>query len=139
MKWDFTPRDSVYLQAVYYDASGGDLNQYYDPQSVDRQFAHSETQAPLLLLGYRHEWSPGVETLAVAGRFDDTLDFTTVAEPVLLLARTGDGTVIAVPTPALPTAAFSYRNTLEIYSADLRSWILDSGQRNWEAVRNPRT
>ena len=120
LKWDFTPRDSVYLQAVYYDASGGDLNQYYNPQNADASLHTSETQAPLLLLGYRHEWSPGVETLAVAGRFDDTLNSTTVAEPVLLLARTGDGTVIAVPTPALPTAAFSYQNTLEIYSAEVQ-------------------
>ena len=123
LKWDFTPRDSVYLQAVYYDASAGDLNEFYNPQSADLSLRTDETQAPLLLLGYRHEWSPGVETLAVAGRFDDTLNATSADEPVLLLAGGGGG-VIAVPTPALPAAAYSYRSALEIYSAE--------GQQIWQ-------
>ena len=120
LKYDVTPHDSVFFQAIYYDASAGDLNQYYYPQSADPALHTHETQEPLLLLGYRHEWSPGVETLAIAGRFDDTLHVTTADAPVLLLARNGAGTVIAVPTPALPTAALAYRSAPEIYSAEVQ-------------------
>ena len=120
VKWDITPHDSVFLQAIYYDASAGDLNQYYDQNSANPDLRTHETQEPLLLLGYRHEWSPGVETLALAGRFDDTLHVMDTNQPVFLLALNGAGTVIAVPTPALPTAAFNYRSAPEIYSAEVQ-------------------
>ncbi|MGA3163394.1 MAG: TonB-dependent receptor [Verrucomicrobiota bacterium] len=120
LKWDVTPQDSVFVQMIYYNASAGDLNQYYDQKSANLSLRTKETQEPLLLLGYRHEWSPGVETLAVAGRFDDTLTVADANQPVLLLAVDGAGTVTAVPTPVLPTAAFSYQSTLEIYSAEVQ-------------------
>ena len=119
LKWDFTPRDSVFFQGIYYNASGGDLNQYYSQQNAAALMHTHESQEPLLLLGYRHEWAPGVETLALVGRFDDTLRVTNAAEPVLLLAQAGGG-VIAVPSPALPVAPFSYRSAPEIYSAELQ-------------------
>jgi tetratricopeptide (TPR) repeat protein len=73
LKWDVTPQDSVFLQTIYYSASAGDLTQYYDQSSADPGLRTKETQEPLLLAGYRHEWSPGVQTLIVAGRFNDTL------------------------------------------------------------------
>ena len=120
LKWDVTPHDSFFLQTTYYNASGGDLSQYYNPQDANQDLRTKETQEPLLLLGYRHEWSPGVETLALVGRFDDTLNVSDTNQPVLLLARDGAGNVIAVPTPALPTAPFSYQSTLEIYSAEVQ-------------------
>jgi len=37
---------------------------------------------------------------------------------VLLLAKNGGGQVIALPTPALPTASLAYESTLEIYSIE---------------------
>ena len=120
LKWDVTPHDSVFFQAIYYDASAGDLNQYYDQRSADLGLRTKESQEPLLLLGYRHEWSPGVETLAVAGRFDDTLKVTDTDQSVLHLARDSAGNVIRVPYPTLPQAELGYRSKLEIYTAELQ-------------------
>ena len=118
LKWDVTPRDSFFVQAIYYDATAGDLKPYYHQQSADLSLDTHETQEPLLLLGYRHEWAPGVETLALAGRFNDMLTVTSTNDSVLLLAQNG-GAVIAVPTPALPTAPFAYQSTLDLYSAEV--------------------
>lgn len=126
IKWDATTRDSFFLQTTYYNANAGDLDQYYNTQSANRSIHTTEIQDPLLLLGYRHQWSPGVETLAVIGRFNDTQTVTNSNQPVLLLARDGAGEVIALPTPALPTAPFFYQNALELYSAEVQQiWQQD--------------
>ena len=127
-KQQLTAQDAAYLQTIYYNASGGDLAQYYDPNSARIGLRTRETQEPLLLLGYHHEWSPGVHTLVVAGRFDDTLKVTDPDQPVLLLARDNSGQVIAVPTPRLPTAPLSYQSTLAIYSAE--------AQQIWQQARH---
>jgi Tfp pilus assembly protein PilF len=76
LKQQLTARDSVYLQAIYYNAEGGDLAQYYDPANANQSLRFKETQEPLLLVGYHHEWSPGVHTLALAGRLQDSVDVT---------------------------------------------------------------
>jgi tetratricopeptide (TPR) repeat protein len=118
LKWDFTAKDSVFLQAVYYNANGGDLNQYYNQNSANLSLHTHETQEPLLLVGYRHEWAPGIETLAIAGHFNDTLNVTDTNQPVLLVAVDGAGQIIAVPTPTLPTAPLQYQSELQMYSAE---------------------
>jgi tetratricopeptide (TPR) repeat protein len=120
LKWDVTPRDSVFVQGIYYDATAGDLTQYYNQSSANTDLHTTETQEPLALIGYRHEWSPGVETLALAGRFYDKSSVNDTNNPVLLLAVDGAGQVIAVPTPALPTASLNYHSQLEIYSGELQ-------------------
>ena len=119
-KYDATPQDSFFCQTIYYRASAGDLSQYYDPSSAHPGLRTKETQQPLLLAGYRHEWSPGLKTLIVAGRFDDTQSVTDTNQSLLLLAKDGAGQVIAIPTPALPTASLDYRSRLAIYSAELQ-------------------
>jgi len=120
LKYDVTPSDSVFFQSIYYDAKAGDLAQYYDPASARLDLRIEESQEPLLLAGYRHEWSPGVQTLFAAGRFDDEYGVTATRQPVLLLAKDGAGQVYAVPTPMLPTAPLDYQSRLEMYSAELQ-------------------
>ncbi len=83
IKQQITPEDSLFLQALYYRAESGDLAQYYNqygtlpnvlaPSATQRV---KEVQEPNLFLGYHHEWQPGVHTLLLGGRLDDTLDFT---------------------------------------------------------------
>jgi Tfp pilus assembly protein PilF len=120
LKWDVTPHDSVFAQVIYDNVSAGDLNQYYDQRSADLGLRTKETQEPLLLLGYRHEWAPGVETLVVAGRFDDTVTVTDADQFVPHLARDSAGNVIRVPFPIWPQAEGGYRSRLEMYSAELQ-------------------
>ncbi|MCL4788435.1 MAG: FecR domain-containing protein [Verrucomicrobia bacterium] len=127
LKYDLTPKDSVFFQMIHYDAEAGDLAQYYNPASARLNLRTEEKQEPLLLAGYRHEWSPGIQTLMVAGRFDDDYTVTDTSQPVLLLAKNGAGQVIAVPTPRLPTAPLNYRSQLEMYSAELQQ-IFQKGE-----------
>ncbi len=120
LKWDVTPRDSIFGQAIYYDATAGDLTQYYDQGSAHAGLHTTETQEPLALIGYRHEWSPGVETLVLGGRFYDKYSVNDTNNPVLLLGVNGTGQIIAVPAPALPTASQNYHSQLEIWSGELQ-------------------
>ena len=120
IKYDATPRDSFFSQTTYYNATAGDLTQYYNQSQADVSLNTEETQLPLALVGYRHEWSPGNYTLMLAGRFDDNYSVNTTNEPVLLLANNSAGQVIAVPTPSLPTAPLNYNNRLVIYSGELQ-------------------
>ncbi|MGA2241797.1 MAG: TonB-dependent receptor [Verrucomicrobiota bacterium] len=107
LKWDITPQDSVFYQEIYYGASAGDLAQYYDQSSADPGLRTEETQEPLLLVGYRHEWSPGVDTLIVAGRFNDTLKVSDPNHSVLSSFGESD-------------AELTYKSKLCIYSAELQ-------------------
>jgi outer membrane receptor protein involved in Fe transport/Flp pilus assembly protein TadD len=104
-KQAFTPQDSVYLQAIYYRADGGDLAQYYDPQMAHTQRRIQETQEPLLLLGYHHEWAPGSHTVFLGGYLQDTVKLQDPTQPVLALLRG--------PTPADLFAPVAFVNPTE--------------------------
>ena len=119
-KAQLTPSDTVLLQSVYYDASAGDLAQYYNQDQAHTGLRTKETQEPLLLAGYHHEWSPGMHTLLLVGRFQDTLTLTDPQQEVLLLGRDDNGQVNLISAPSLPTAPLSYQSDLEIYSAELQ-------------------
>lgn len=114
MKQQLTPQDSVYLQGIYYDAQGGDLNPYYDPLFANPGLRFKENQEPILLAGYHHEWQPGVHTLFLGGWLDDTFEVT----------NPGQQTLMFVPPPAtymFPIALDQqYHSELGIYTAELQ-------------------
>jgi len=87
LKQQFTSKDNVYVQAVGYDADGGDLHQYYAPSMANPDYRFTETQKPTAVLGYRHEWRPGVHTLLLLARINDTFSFTNSAQPTLIAFR----------------------------------------------------
>jgi Tfp pilus assembly protein PilF len=118
IKQQVTPSDTIFLQMLYYDASAGDLTPYYDQSQAHLALRTKEKQEPLLLAGYHHEWAPGIHTLLLAGRFQDTFNVTDTNQAVLLLARNSTNGVIAVPTPFLPTSSLDYESKLEIYSVE---------------------
>ncbi len=84
LKQQLTPQDTVYVQAIHYDAAGGDLFQYYDPYVASYDFRFKEKQEPLLVLGYHHEWYPGMHTLFLAGRLVDRFSLTNTYGPTLV-------------------------------------------------------
>jgi tetratricopeptide (TPR) repeat protein len=86
-KQQFTPKDAVYAQALEYDANGGDLHQYYATNMASPDYRFKETQEPIVVLGYHHEWSPGVHTLLMLARINDTFSVTNSIEPTLLAFR----------------------------------------------------
>ncbi len=68
LKQQLTPADSVYVQIIGYDSEAGDVAQYYQQSQASRRLRTEETQEPIVLAGYHHEWTPGVHTLLLAGR-----------------------------------------------------------------------
>jgi len=118
-----TPNDTVYFRAIYGDAKGGDLTQYFDPTAPftnggpNTLVRFKEHQEPLLLGGYHHEWSPGVHTLALVGRLQDTFRVSDPQQRTLLLPLDTNGMISKVGPITIEQ---HYRNELEIYTAEIQ-------------------
>lgn len=65
-KVQLAPSDTVFLQAIYYDAEAGDVAQYYEATNAVPGLRYTERQEPLALGGWHHEWGPGDHTLFLA-------------------------------------------------------------------------
>ncbi len=113
-KQQLTSQDSLYLQASHYESSGGDVSQYFDQRDAAVDFRFVEKQEPFLILGYHHEWSPGIHTLLLAARLKDRFSFTNSAQPTLLGRN--------LPLTAVDglTMHEDFHGRLEIYSAELQ-------------------
>ena len=125
LKQQFTPKDSVYMQALEYDADGGDTRQYYAPNMASPDYRFKETQEPTVVLGYHHEGSPGVHTLLLLARINDTSSFTNSTQPTLLAFRP-ELNPVSMPGVATLTAVDgiamnqSFENQLTLYSGELQ-------------------
>ena len=112
--------DSVYVQAVLYDAQGGDLGRAYDPTdpALSRPgYRFREKQEPLLLAGFHHQWSPGQHTLVLAGRLADESVAADPAQPVLLVSKDLSGAVTGTVRTSVDQR---YRSEQELYSLELQ-------------------
>ncbi|MFT5470906.1 MAG: tetratricopeptide (TPR) repeat protein/outer membrane receptor protein involved in Fe transport [Verrucomicrobiales bacterium] len=109
-----TPRDSVFLQAIYADIDAGDRSQRYDPTTGAATIRLEERQEPIILAGYHHEWAPGSRTLFLAGWLNDTFE---VRDPVNA----------PIVFPGVPiTADLRYQSDLQAYTAELQQiWQTD--------------
>lgn len=116
LKQQLSPRDTLYFQAIGYDAEGGDLAQYYSPSFANGSLRITETQQPMLLAGYHHEWAPGIHTLVLAGRLQDRVEITNAAAGSLFFrARSGVNTFASY---ALYNQA--YESEQETYISELQ-------------------
>jgi len=66
IKYQLTPRDSIFFSGNQLKTDSGDLNQYYNRNKVVGDLTNTVTQWPDFYAGYHHEWSPGVHTLFLA-------------------------------------------------------------------------
>ena len=125
LKQQITPEDSVYLLVQHYEAESGDLAQYYTPNMANSTVRFKEKQEPIVAFAYHHEWSPGVHTLFIATRIDDTGSFTNQAQPTLVAFRP-DVDPISMPGVTMLTGVQGITmhenlvNKLEIYSGELQ-------------------
>jgi tetratricopeptide (TPR) repeat protein len=130
LKEQLTPKDSVSVNVQQYEAESGDLSQYYDQSMANPDARVKETQTPNVSLGYHHEWSPGVHTLFLATRLQDTTSFTNPTDPTLVAFRP-DVDPITMPGVTELTSVQGltmneyFKNRLTIYSGEL--------QQIWEA------
>lgn len=93
IKFQLTPRDTLFFQAKFQRLETGDVLQRYDQSVVNNDRSalttnFSETQVPgLLLAGYHHEWTPGHHTLLLAGRLENNQSLSAQDTTQALLAR----------------------------------------------------
>ena len=123
IRQQITPQDTLYFEAQRNEIEGGDLLQYYSQNPADPSglgpsptFRFKEVQEPNLFLGYHHEWSPGMHTLFLAGRFDDELRFQDPNRQIYFF-RQINGEVTRVS--AVPDAV-AFRTELEGYTSELQ-------------------
>ncbi|MGL4399353.1 MAG: TonB-dependent receptor domain-containing protein [Luteolibacter sp.] len=74
LKHALTPRDSVYLNLKFEELERGDSRTLYDPSTLDPDVRVEQKQAPVTILGYQHEWSPGSRTLLLGGALTDEIE-----------------------------------------------------------------
>lgn len=84
LKQQITSKDTLYEMVQQSDFVSGETSQYYDPGMANPSFREHETQTPIVLLGYHHEWQPGVHTLLFASRINDNLEFNNGATPLFM-------------------------------------------------------
>ena len=116
LKYQFTPHDSALLVAKYEDYHSGDNFQYYDPARASRYFTYDEQQAPLIVGGWNHEWTPGVNTLFLGGRLANDQQFSDRAAPELIVFRDAAHDIVSLGSQ---TFDIRQQSELEIYTAEL--------------------
>ncbi len=116
VKQQITEHDSALLLVKYEDYSSGDNFQYYNPAQARPYFSFSERQDPILATAWHHEWSPGVHTLILGSRLINEQRLRDRAVPQILLQEDAGGVVVSRDSTNLDV---DYRNSLEIYSAEL--------------------
>jgi tetratricopeptide (TPR) repeat protein len=122
IKHQLTEKDGLFLQVGYFSSDSGDVAQYYDQGSASKTVRVSEFQQPTLLVGYHHEWSPSSHTLALFGRFDDTLEIDEPSAGGLNWNRRaillGGAYTNTYRNPGL--FSLDYESELEAYSGELQ-------------------
>jgi tetratricopeptide (TPR) repeat protein len=133
VKYQVTPQDSILISGNYYDSSFGDNAQYYNEYGTipglpapSATFRGIERQSPNLFLGYHHEWSPGMHTLFLGGRLDDTLKYTDPYTQIPFTYYRG-GEVIYVRSQPF---AVDYNRQLDGYTAELQQIF----QNEWQTL-----
>lgn len=119
-KQQITPQDTLFFESIYFSVDGGDTAQYYDQATASKTQRYKERQEPLIFAGYHHEWQPGVQTLFLAGRLNDTFLRTDSAfqQTVMKVAPSFRADIY--------TFGVDYRTELEGYSAELQQ-IFEQG------------
>ncbi len=69
LKFQITPADVLFFEATFSRLRDGDTRQLYDDRQLVPTLRLEERGEPgSMLLGWRHEWAPGIQTLALGGR-----------------------------------------------------------------------
>ena len=129
LKQQLTPSDSIYFEASTFEQHSGDLSQYYNQSQASTTEQVTERQTPNLLVGYHHEWAPGIHTLLLGTRFSDILSVDDTA-PQLLFLRTQVNLFTGTTNTSVinpPFYSLAYTRELTAYSAELEQ-IWETGR-----------
>ena len=117
-KQQITDKDSVFLQAWYSEFESGDVRQYYNQAQASQTLRVKEIQDPNAFVGWHHEWSPGVHTLFLGGRLQDTLSLND-PDAMAIITTKSFSTKQITRVDQRP-AMFDYDSALVAYSAELQ-------------------
>ncbi|MEW6159027.1 MAG: TonB-dependent receptor [Verrucomicrobiota bacterium] len=118
LKQQLTPQDSIFVQGLYFKGESGDVSQYYDQvNEPSAGLRVKEKQEPNVFLGYHREWHPGLHTLFLAGRLDDTLELNDPATRQPFLQHRGGAPLALIDSPFFQLAS---RREFEAFSAELQ-------------------
>ncbi|MFN0069246.1 MAG: TonB-dependent receptor domain-containing protein, partial [Limisphaerales bacterium] len=84
-----TPDDHVYFQAGWARTEAGDVARYWDPADASPDLRVENEQAPLLVAGWQHRWSPANVTLALGTYAEDDLDLADPQRRLPFLRQSG--------------------------------------------------
>jgi tetratricopeptide (TPR) repeat protein len=118
LKEQITPQDSVYLRLNTYRSTSGDVNHYYDPAEANHGFRARERYEPSGLVGYHHEWRPGIHTLVLAGRLSTVYEFQNPTQGTLFLNRGFVGDSVQSVTPLFYDQ--DYRGEFKLHTGDIQ-------------------
>lgn len=116
IKQQITPKDTALVIVKYEDYHSGDNFQYYYQTNARPNFQFDETQQPIVVGGWHHEWSPNIHTLALGGRLETQQHFSDLAAPQLLLIHDPQGRLYASDTEPFDV---NYNNEFVVYTAEL--------------------
>jgi len=88
------PDDTALVLTKYQDFSAGDAFQYFNPTNSRPHYRVTEPQHPLAVVGWRHEWQPGVQTLLLGGRLENRQTVTDLQAPQLVIRRSNAGAYV---------------------------------------------
>jgi hypothetical protein len=118
-KVQLTSQDSLYFLASYSKVKSGDVRQFYDETQSALGLRVTEQQEPNLFAGYDREWAPGVHTLFLVARLDDTLMLTDTNAVIRVLQRDQNSNAV---TNQGEFGGFgkNYRSEFDAYSAEVQ-------------------
>jgi tetratricopeptide (TPR) repeat protein len=120
VKQQLSLKDSIYLNIEQYQSDFGDVQQYYNPAMASSDYQANEKQTPIVVVGYNHEWAPGIHTLFLGARLNDTASFFSDPQDALLaVIPTIDGVPTLTSLNGVPMTE-SYQGRLNIYSGELQ-------------------
>src|SRR5213594_913824 len=99
----------------YQDYLSGDNFQYYNSTNTRPDFRYDEYQSPIALIGYHHEWRPGVHTLLLGGRLENDQRFSDRGTPQTLFDFERRTNLLSLDFDRLDV---QHRSELEIYTVE---------------------
>lgn len=126
LKHAITPRDSIYLNLKFQELERGDSRSVYDPAKLYPDLRVEQEQAPVTIIGYQHEWSPGSRTLMLGGALTDRIE---IQDPgATTIAMRVDPTAPGLSSPiGFPSDLEQVRET-EVYFGEIQQILSDERQ-----------
>jgi tetratricopeptide (TPR) repeat protein len=122
IKQQVTDQDTALILTKFQEYHSGDNFQYLDPLNRPNgyipSFRFDEEQKPIALGGWRHEWSPVSQSLALAGRLENDQRFR---QDGVRLLQTVTG--LGPPIETTTVTDLAYRGRLEIYTGELNQLL----------------